>query len=172
MVTQKTTQRHNGTGKQGSVLDLLTVRGVQENCLLVGQRPGRQKGPSGYVAVVKVDPVGFSIMSEQEQEATLEGYRVLLQRLSIGESLSIHVRVLPYDLLPYLTRLSETRRDMPASFQKMSQDHEEFVRHLASQYAISSRQRPNASNSPNYICTNVVLMYWKMSVAAGLVVRD
>src|SRR5204863_1707861 len=88
--------------------------------------------------VVKIEPVGFSLMGEEEQEAVLEGYRLFLQRMAIAESVSIHVRVLPYDLEPYLTKLGEKRDDTKYA-QVMSHDHEQFVLSLASQQSIFQR---------------------------------
>ena len=91
------------TAKRGSALSLLAIRGVQDTVLVL--ELGLRK--KSYGAVVKIEPVGFSLMGEEEQEAVLEGYRLFLQRMAIAESVSIHVRVLPYDLEPYLTKLGE-----------------------------------------------------------------
>src|SRR5262249_25578216 len=125
------------TNKKGSVLDLLAIRGVQDNVLLLEQGLGKKN--YRYAAVVKIEPVGFGLMGEEEQEAVLEGYRTFLQRIAVGESLSIHVRVLPYDLQPYLLKLQETRKQMTQAL-AMSEDHEQFVRSLASQHSILQRE--------------------------------
>jgi hypothetical protein len=129
------TKLNNLTTKKGSALDLLAIRSVQDNVLLLEQGLKNRR----YGAVVKIEPVGFSLMGEEEQEAVLEGYRTFLQRMAIGESLSIHVRVLPYDLQPYLTKLQETRKQM-AQARDMSHDHEQFVKSLASQHSILQRE--------------------------------
>jgi hypothetical protein len=128
---------NNLTAKKGSALDLLGIRAVRENVLLLEQGLGKRHRSFG--AVVKIEPVGFSLMGEEEQEAVLEGYRTFLQRMAIGESLSIHVRVLPYDLEPYLSKLQETRKQMRHSL-SMSHDHEQFVKSLASQHSILQRE--------------------------------
>jgi hypothetical protein len=123
--------------KKGSVLDLLAVRGVQEDVLFL--KPGPREGRK-YGAVVKIEPVGFSLMAEEEQEAVLEGYRTFLQHMAVAESLSIHVRVLPYDIHSYLAKLRETRNLMDEAAQRMSHDHEQFVLGLASEHSVLQRE--------------------------------
>src|SRR5215470_14094942 len=131
---------NNETMKKGSALDLLAVRRVQNSVLMLEHsRQADAKKRFRYGAVVKIEPVGFALMGEEEQEAVLEGYRLFLQRMAIGENLSIHVRVLPYDLDPYLRKLEETRKHMAQGI-AMSQDHEQFVRSLASQHSILQRE--------------------------------
>ena len=82
--------------KAGNILDLIQMREIKDNCL-ISKTPKR--GIVEYRAVLKVNPVNFSLMSDVEQESVLESFRVLLQRLDIGVAISIHVRVLPYVLL-------------------------------------------------------------------------
>src|SRR5262249_37158970 len=131
---------NNGTMKKGAALDLLAVRRVHNSVLILQHsRRADAKKRFRYGAVVKIEPVGFALMGEEEQEAVLEGYRLFLQRMAIGENLSIHVRVLPYDLDPYLAKLEETRKHMVQGMD-MSHDHEQFVRGLASQHSILQRE--------------------------------
>ncbi len=137
MVTHS--QNHLMT-KKGSVLDLLAIRGVQENVLLLKPGPREGRKSRGFGAVVKIEPVGFALMGEEEQEAVLEGYRTFLQHMAIGESLSIHVRVLPYDIHSYLAKLQETRNLMDDAAQRMSQDHEQFILGLASEHSVLQRE--------------------------------
>jgi hypothetical protein len=130
----------NGFVKKGSVLDLLTLREIQDECFCFQSLQGGKQNQREYGAVLSVEPIGFALMAEREQEAVLEGFRELLQRIAVHEQLSIHVRVVPYDLKPYLTKLQETRKDMITTVQEMSLDHEHFLLDLASHHAILQRQ--------------------------------
>ena len=137
MVTHS--QNHLMT-KKGRVFDLLAIRGVQENVLLLKPGPREGRKSQGFGAVVKIEPVGFALMGEEEQEAVLEGYRTFLQHMAIAESLSIHVRVLPYDIHSYLAKLQETRNLMDDAAQRMSHDHEQFILGLASEHSVLQRE--------------------------------
>ena len=122
--------------KAGNILDLMFIREIKEDCLISKKKEGVE-----YRAVLKINPVNFSLMSDTEREATLESFRVLLQRLEIGVPLSIHIRVLPYDISPYLQKLKlaaqETTSDASLSTVK---DHEQFIRSLSSRRAILQRE--------------------------------
>src|SRR5579859_2198681 len=123
--------------KPGNILDLINLREIREEVMCL-RLPKKQE--QEYKAVIAIHPVNFSLMSEGEQEAILEGFRVLLQRLQTGDPISIHVRVRPYDLQPYLTKLQEAKQRPAPIIQEMAVDHEQFVLALASQHAILQRE--------------------------------
>jgi hypothetical protein len=129
----------------GSILDLIGLRDIQEGCLCL--HPNTITGKKSkqheleYKAVLAVEPINFMLMSEQEQEAILESFRRLLTRLSTNEQISIHVRVLPYDLQPYLAKLEEAKTHSSSELvSTMAQDHKVFLQKLASRHAILQRE--------------------------------
>ncbi|GCE32202.1 hypothetical protein KDA_76860 [Dictyobacter alpinus] len=129
----------------GSILDLIGLRDVQDGCLCLHPNTTTaqktKKNELEYKAVIAVEPVNFMLMSEQEQEAILESFRRLLTRLSTAEQISIHVRVLPYDLQPYLNKLEQAEQHSSSELVSvMARDHEQFLKRLASRHAILQRE--------------------------------
>ena len=122
--------------KVGNILDLIQMREIKEDCMLSTPK----RGVSEYRAVIKVNPVNFSLMSDVEQESVLESFRVLLQRLDIGVTLSIHIRVLPYDIAPYLQKLKIAQEKASSASLQAIRDHEQFIRTLSSKRAILQRE--------------------------------
>src|SRR5437773_6711574 len=88
-----------------------------------------------YQAVIAVSPLGFSLMKEEEQEAILEGFRRFLARLTFD--VDIHISIEPYNLRPYLDQLSKAAHEDGLS--EIAQDHQQFVRTLASGRALLQR---------------------------------
>jgi TraG P-loop domain len=122
----------------GNILNLINVREIQDSCLC-SQAP--KKKEQEYRAVLAIEPVNFGLMSDREQETVLESFRILLQRLSIGNTLSIHIRIRPYDLQPYLEKLQYARESTDnVVIRDIAQDHELFVRGLTSEQAILQRE--------------------------------
>ncbi len=122
----------------GNVLNLINVREIQD-CCLCSQAP--KKSEREYRAVLAIEPVNFGLMSDREQEMVLESFRVLLQRLAVGNCISIHIRIRPYDLQPYLDKLHHARESTESEVIKdIAHDHELFVRSLTSEQAILQRE--------------------------------
>src|SRR5690348_15202960 len=97
----------------GNLLDLIQLREIRDGVICFHPGNARTKKhkqqQASYKAVIAVAPVNFALMSEQEQDAVLVGFRVFLLRLAEQEHLSIHIRTLPYDLTPYLHKLEEAK---------------------------------------------------------------
>src|SRR5690348_6777355 len=112
----------------GKTLEFVAVREVEGNTLCL---QAEKKHEREYRAVIDVTPVNFSLLSESEQEAVLEGFRVFLARLSFP--LMIHVRVEPYDLSAYLDQVAEAhgRADASEVMREIADDHTAFVHSLA-----------------------------------------
>jgi hypothetical protein len=120
----------------GKTIDLIAAREIEGNtlCLHAGKKHERE-----YRAVIETTPVNFSLLSESEQETVLEGFRVLLARLSFP--LMIHVRVQPYDLQTYLGQIAaaKARADASETIKEIAEDHIEFVHSLAASRALLQR---------------------------------
>ena len=121
--------------RSGKILDLLSLRAIQDECLYY--QPIHQK--EQYCAVVAVAPVNFALLSPQEQEVVLEGFRYFVQRLLIHDIVSIHIRSSRYDLAEYQEILKDANRDAPEELQALAREHEAFVLTLAAERAILKR---------------------------------
>ncbi len=121
---------------RGKTVDFIAAREIEGNtlCLQAGKKYERE-----YRAVIETTPVNFSLMSEDEQETVLEGFRVLLARLSFP--LMIHVRVEPYDLNTYLEQIASAkeRADASEALKQVADDHIDFVHSLAASRALLQR---------------------------------
>lgn len=122
--------------KTGNIRGLLRLHRIEDHCYVLRS----QKGEEAYRAVVAVAPVNFSLMSETEQEAVLAGYRALLQRLQIGEEISIHVRTMPYDLAAYQFRLRDAQQSDNRVIADLALDHEQFLFSLVAGQKIVQRE--------------------------------
>ena len=122
--------------QKGKTTDFIAVREIEGNtlCLQAEKRQERE-----YRAVIEATPVNFSLMSESEQETVLEGFRVLLARLSFP--LMIHVRVQPYDVQTYLGQIAaaKARADASEAIKEIAEDHLAFVHSLAASRALLQR---------------------------------
>ncbi|EFH79658.1 VirB4 family type IV secretion system protein [Ktedonobacter racemifer] len=123
--------------KLGKVLDLIGVREIEHGCLCL-----KTAGPAydrEYKAVVAVDPLNFTLLSDKEKEAVLESFRVLLNRLTFA--ISIHIRIERYDIDPYLSRLDLAAQNARTpAIGEMAVDHKEFVLTLAATHTLLQRR--------------------------------
>ncbi len=122
----------------GKTLDFVVLRDIEGGNTLCLQ--GEKKHEREYRAVIEVMPVNFSLLSEKEQEMVLQGFRVLLARLSFP--VMIHVRVEPYDLSRYLGQVAaaKMRSDASAVMREVADDHIAFVHSLAANRALLQRK--------------------------------
>lgn len=123
--------------QKGKTCEFIAAREIEGNTLCL---QGEKKHEREYRAVIETTPVNFSLMSESEQESVLEGFRVLLARLSFP--LMIHVRVKPYDLKTYLEHIAaaKARADASEVVKEVADDHIDFVHSLAASRALLQRQ--------------------------------
>lgn len=123
--------------QKGKTVDFIAVREIEGNTLCL---QGEKKHEREYRAVIETMPVNFSLMSESEQDTVLEGFRVLLARLSYP--LMIHVRVAPYDLQTYLEHIRSAKERAGTSevIKEVADDHIDFVHNLAASRALLQRQ--------------------------------
>lgn len=119
------------TARHGSVQDLLPLTDIVEGVLCL--RGGE------YRAVVEAQSVNFALRSEEEQEATMAGYRSSLN--SLRHPIQVLVRILPTDVEPYLDGF----RDNPTSrgseaIRRLALEHETFVRRLTRERTLLERR--------------------------------
>src|ERR1700724_3412880 len=87
-----------------------------------------------YRGVLKVSSVNFSLLSENDQDGVIEGFKAFLNGLAFP--LQILVRNLPYDLTGYLRAVEATQGSMAEA----ARDHARFVRYLSSRRALIQRE--------------------------------
>jgi len=122
--------------KTGNLIQLLRIQDIQDDMLLL-----QKGGTPSFVAVLSISPVNFTLMSQREQEEILEGFRLFLHRINIQEQISIHARILPYDLTPYLSHLQELQYNAPLDeIRRMAESHENFVKALGNRGTILRRE--------------------------------
>jgi hypothetical protein len=146
--------------RHGSVHDVMPLREVRSDCLL-SRHTGT--GTQTVTAVIAVEPTrSFALLPEGEQQTILFAFRGLLARLPIGEEISIHARIRPYDLTPYLDRLHAAQQERDVALRALARDHEQFVQALAASHALlqheffvrlstrggGSQRRPRGKRSP------------------------
>jgi hypothetical protein len=86
-----------------------------------------------YRAILAVNPVNFSLMSEDDQDALIEGFKSFLNGFSFP--IQILVRNLPYSLDSYIQKMEAVQDDLA----EMARDHADFLRQLASKRALVKR---------------------------------
>lgn len=86
-----------------------------------------------YRAILRINPVNFGLMSEEDQDALIEGFKNFLNGLSFP--IQIIVRNLPYRLDEYLHVMENVQGELA----EMALDHANFVRQLASKRALIRR---------------------------------
>src|SRR5258706_8248427 len=86
-----------------------------------------------YRAIIKVNTVNFSLMSVDDQDALIEGFKGFLNGLAFPTQ--ILIRNSPYRLDEYLNSLDTAQGDLA----EVIQDHANFVRQLASRRALVKR---------------------------------
>jgi hypothetical protein len=97
-------------------------------CLSFGGRAYHYRG------ILKVDTVNFALMSEEDQDALIEGFKAFLNGLSFP--IQILIRNLPYRLDEYLRSVEAT----PGDLAEVALDHAQFVRQLAAKRALVKRE--------------------------------
>jgi hypothetical protein len=121
-------------GRRGSIHKEVLLRDVTAGCLGIHQPGNSQRA---YKAVVRVQPVKhFALLPSIEQQGMLSAFRGLLARLPVSEEISIHVRVRPYDITPYLDRLEQAQHTASPALRDLAADHHHFVQGLASERAL------------------------------------
>lgn len=126
----------------GDILQLISLREVRDDCLCLKPR-GKSHYLREYMAVIRVDPINFPLMSVGEQEAILEGFRSFLASRSPNAlPLVIHARTTPYDFGPYLSNLDAIIQEPEISdlYKELAVDHRHFVQSLASSHALIERE--------------------------------
>lgn len=86
-----------------------------------------------YRGILSVNPVNFSLMSEDDQDALIEGFKGFLNGLSFP--IQVLIRNLPHNLNSYIKALEDFQGDMA----EMTRDHADFVRKLAAKRALVKR---------------------------------
>ncbi len=86
-----------------------------------------------YRAILQVNTVNFGLMSEEDQDALIEGFKGFLNGLSFP--IQILIKNLPYRLDEYLATMERVEGDLA----EMAHDHANFVRRMASKRALVRR---------------------------------
>jgi hypothetical protein len=87
-----------------------------------------------YRGILKVNSINFSLMSEEEQEGVIEGFKAFLNGISYP--IQILIRNRPHNLDQYLQMLEAVKGTMAP----VMRDHANFVRVLASRRALVKRE--------------------------------
>ncbi len=86
-----------------------------------------------YRAILRINPINFGLMSEEDQDALIEGFKTFLNGLSFP--IQIIIRNLPYRLDEYLRTMDQVQGELA----EMAHDHANFVRELASKRSLVKR---------------------------------
>ena len=86
-----------------------------------------------YRGILKVNTVNFSLMSEEDQDALIEGFKSFLNGLSFP--IQILIRNRPHNVNDYLNTMEAVQGDLA----ELAHDHANFVRQLASKRALVKR---------------------------------
>jgi hypothetical protein len=86
-----------------------------------------------YRSILKINTVNFALMSEDDQDAVIEGFKTFLN--GIAFPVQILIRNLPYSLDEYLESMAAVQGDLA----EVMKDHVDFVRQLASRRALVKR---------------------------------
>ena len=86
-----------------------------------------------YRAILRINPINFGLMSEEDQDALIEGFKTFLNGLSFP--IQIIIRNLPYRLDEYLRSMDQVQGELA----EMAHDHANFVRELASKRSLVKR---------------------------------
>ncbi|GCE03477.1 VirB4 family type IV secretion system protein [Dictyobacter aurantiacus] len=97
-------------------------------CLGFGQKTMEYRG------ILQINSINFSLMSEEEQEAIIEGFKGFLNGLSYP--IQILIRNRPHNLDNYLNMLDSVKGTMAP----IMRDHANFVRVLGSRRALVKRE--------------------------------
>ncbi len=96
-------------------------------CLKMGKRI------FAYRSILQVNTVNFALMSEEDKDALIEGFKAFLNGLSFPIQVLIKNR--PYRLDEYLQSMEAVQGDLA----EVARDHADFVRQLASRRALVKR---------------------------------
>src|SRR5246127_1436875 len=108
--------------RQAPIYSIVNGREIVNDVLCLAA-PG-PKQARDYKAVLHVGSVSFALLSEAQQGAAIEGVRSFISR--VGDfDLSIHVKIEPYNLKPYLDEIDQAaaRDDLMAN---IAADHKAF----------------------------------------------
>jgi hypothetical protein len=86
-----------------------------------------------YRAIIQVNPLNFGLMSEEDQDILIEGFKSFLNGLSFPTQ--ILIRNLPHRLDDYIRSIESVQGELS----EMAQDHADFVRQLGSKRALVKR---------------------------------
>ncbi|GHO93652.1 hypothetical protein KSF_037000 [Reticulibacter mediterranei] len=86
-----------------------------------------------YRSILQVNTVNFALMSEEDKDALIEGFKAFLNGLSFPIQVLIKNR--PYRLDEYLQSMEAVQGDLA----EVARDHADFVRQLASKRALVKR---------------------------------
>ncbi|HZR38509.1 MAG TPA: DUF87 domain-containing protein [Ktedonobacteraceae bacterium] len=127
MAPQMPSQSFNGTGSV--IKSFVRLREVADGvaCLNFGRRIFE------YRSILKINTVNFALMSEEDQDALIEGFKAFLNGLSFP--IQILIRNLPYRLDEYLMTMGSVQGDLA----EVARDHANFIRQLASRRALVKR---------------------------------
>src|ERR1700738_620961 len=87
-----------------------------------------------YRGILRVSAINFALMSEDEQEGVIEGFKGFLNGISYP--IQIFIRNRPHNLDNYLQMLESVKGTMAP----IARDHAKFVRALASRRALVRRE--------------------------------
>ena len=87
-----------------------------------------------YRGILEVDTINFALMSEEDQDAIIEGFKGFLNGISFP--IQILIKNVPYRLDDYLQSLAAIQGDLAP----MARDHAQFVAELASKRALVKRR--------------------------------
>ncbi|BCL78075.1 ATP-binding protein [Ktedonobacteria bacterium brp13] len=87
-----------------------------------------------YRGIIKVNAINFSLMSEDEQEGVIEGFKSFLNGISYP--IQILIRNRSHNIDTYLRSMDNVEGPLA----RMAHDHAEFVRKLASRRALVKRE--------------------------------
>jgi hypothetical protein len=86
-----------------------------------------------YRSILQVNTVNFSLMSEDDKDALIEGFKAFLNGLAFP--VQVLVKNLPYRLDEYLQSMEAVQGDLA----EVARDHVSFVRNLSSKRALVKR---------------------------------
>src|SRR3989440_3628976 len=129
MQTAPQTPSQSFTGTGSVIKSFVRLREVAGGvaCLNFGRRTFE------YRSILKINTVNFALMSEDDQDALIEGFKTFLN--GIAFPIQILIRNLPYRLDEYLDSMAAVQGDLA----EVMKDHVDFVRQLASRRALVKR---------------------------------
>ncbi|HLZ63270.1 MAG TPA: hypothetical protein VKR06_40575 [Ktedonosporobacter sp.] len=129
MLTTPQTPSQSLTGVGSVIRYFVRLREVSGDvaCLDFGRRIYE------YRSILRVNTVNFGLMSEEDKDALIEGFKSFLNGLSFP--VQILIKNLPYRLDEYLASMEAVQGDLA----EMAHDHAQFVRTLSSKRALVKR---------------------------------